>query len=172
MSQDQYNPRIRDEYEIREEKQGRFIRRMINSVLFLFFVGFGIYLLEKNEVVNFGDYYVKLTNWSFQHGIPDNGLVTIADKKTKKKDGQNIFTVLEQIAPSNAYPNGGVRVIMYQDINLDEVYDAGDTVLQNFVVANGQDGLAPYIGEDGYWWIGKSSTGVKADGKNGLNLNN
>jgi len=37
---------------------------------------------------------------------------------------------------------------------------------------DGQDGLTPYIGSNGNWWIGDSDTGVKAagiDGSNGKN---
>ena len=31
-----------------------------------------------------------------------------------------------------------------------------------FTVTNGKDGLTPFIGENGNWWIGEKDTGVKA----------
>lgn len=33
--------------------------------------------------------------------------------------------------------------------------------------ADGRDGVTPHIGEDGYWYIGNTSTGIKAHGENG-----
>ena len=33
----------------------------------------------------------------------------------------------------------------------------------------GNDGLTPYIGDNGNWWIGEVDTGVKAEGQNGSN---
>jgi hypothetical protein len=32
---------------------------------------------------------------------------------------------------------------------------------------NGADGLTPFIGENGHWWIGETDTGVMASGQNG-----
>ena len=32
---------------------------------------------------------------------------------------------------------------------------------------NGTDGLTPYIGENGNWWIGETETGIKAEGTDG-----
>ena len=32
---------------------------------------------------------------------------------------------------------------------------------------NGTDGLTPYIGENGNWWIGETDTGIKAEGTDG-----
>ena len=37
---------------------------------------------------------------------------------------------------------------------------------------NGNDGLTPYIGENGNWWIGDTDTNVKAQGENGNDGNN
>jgi hypothetical protein len=36
---------------------------------------------------------------------------------------------------------------------------------------NGLDGATPYI-KDGYWWIGETNTGIKAEGSDGQNGNN
>ena len=33
---------------------------------------------------------------------------------------------------------------------------------------NGTDGLTPYIGENGNWWLGETDTGVKAKGEDGV----
>ena len=35
---------------------------------------------------------------------------------------------------------------------------------------NGKDGLTPYIGENGNWWIGETDTGVKAKGVDGKDV--
>ncbi|MBQ4557818.1 MAG: leucine-rich repeat domain-containing protein [Clostridia bacterium] len=37
---------------------------------------------------------------------------------------------------------------------------------------SGEDGLTPYIGENGNWWIGTTDTGVKAEGAAGTNGTN
>ncbi|MBW6491864.1 MAG: hypothetical protein K0B15_11800 [Lentimicrobium sp.] len=34
---------------------------------------------------------------------------------------------------------------------------------------DGEDGLTPFIGENGNWWIGDLDTGVQAAGENGVN---
>ena len=34
---------------------------------------------------------------------------------------------------------------------------------------NGADGSTPFIGTNGNWWIGETDTGIKAEGKDGLN---
>ena len=34
-------------------------------------------------------------------------------------------------------------------------------------INHGRDGLSPYIGTDGNWWIGDTNTGVKAEGQDG-----
>lgn len=40
-----------------------------------------------------------------------------------------------------------------------------DGVLEEVPVICGKDGLTPYIGENGNWWIGDEDTGVKATGE-------
>lgn len=37
----------------------------------------------------------------------------------------------------------------------------------NISVQDGEDGITPHIGQDGYWYIGSTSTGVKAQGAKG-----
>ena len=37
----------------------------------------------------------------------------------------------------------------------------------SFSIPNGSDGLTPYIGENGNWFIGDSDTGVAAKGEKG-----
>lgn len=37
----------------------------------------------------------------------------------------------------------------------------------HFTLPNTTDGLSPYVGENGTWWIGTTDTGVKAEGKDG-----
>lgn len=34
---------------------------------------------------------------------------------------------------------------------------------------NGEDGLAPHIGDNGHWWIGTTDTGIRAEATNGTN---
>ena len=45
--------------------------------------------------------------------------------------------------------------------------DARITTLENSGGVNGEDGLTPFIGENGNWWIGEEDTGVKAQGEDG-----
>ncbi len=44
--------------------------------------------------------------------------------------------------------------------------------LQSFLVRAGKDGITPHIGQDGYWYLGDTSTGVKALGINGADGQN
>ena len=37
----------------------------------------------------------------------------------------------------------------------------------NLVIHDGEDGITPHIGQDGYWYIGTTNTGVKAQGQKG-----
>ena len=43
----------------------------------------------------------------------------------------------------------------------------GDDVWEDLGKISGDDGLTPYIGENGNWWIGETDTGVKANGSDG-----
>ena len=46
-------------------------------------------------------------------------------------------------------------------------YSDGSTL--EILVKDGEDGLTPYIGDNGNWWIGTTDTGTKAAGVDGLN---
>lgn len=39
----------------------------------------------------------------------------------------------------------------------------------NMIPTTGDDGLTPYIGENGNWWLGTTDTGIKASGEDGNN---
>lgn len=45
--------------------------------------------------------------------------------------------------------------------------DARITTLETSGGVSGEDGLTPFIGENGNWWIGEEDTGVKAQGEDG-----
>jgi hypothetical protein len=54
------------------------------------------------------------------------------------------------------------KILLLEDaISLDRIY-----VNDGFALPNrfGLNGLTPYIGDNGNWWIGYDDTGVKAEG--------
>ena len=58
---------------------------------------------------------------------------------------------------------GIVKAEINADGELVLTYTDGKAVnLGKVVGADGKDGLTPFIGENGNWWIGKKDTGVKA----------
>ena len=94
-------------------------------------------------------------------------------------DGQtpNIVFLTQDVEPTLGHYNGGILVTAVWDKNNDQQIDQNE-IIGAYTVWHGNDGadgLTPYIGEDGYWWIGEYFTGVKAigiDGTNGTNGTN
>lgn len=55
----------------------------------------------------------------------------------------------------------------YPAVNAEDVAMPDGTRLSDFSGSAGQDGLTPYIGSNGNWWIGDTDTGTKAQGEKG-----
>lgn len=58
--------------------------------------------------------------------------------------------------------NGSFSLIDAVDVEMPD-----GTRLSDFSGSAGQDGLTPYIGSNGNWWIGDTDTGTKAQGEKG-----
>ncbi len=80
---------------------------------------------------------------------------------------------------SNAEPQN-VPVVDELDVKLRQIYSAGvnqglitisyQEWLESIKGQDGDDGLTPYIGENGNWWIGSTDTNVRAEGKSAYEL--
>lgn len=80
-----------------------------------------------------------------------------ADLKGEKgEEGVGIASIT-----ATHYPDPALRHTM---INI--VYTNGDGT--GFSIPYGEDGLTPFIGENGNWWIGETDTGVAAGGSSAL----
>ena len=67
--------------------------------------------------------------------------------------------ITDKFKPKGA---GGYALIDAEDVEMPDGSRLGDVK-----IFNGEDGLTPYIGENGNWWIGEEDTGVQAAGQNG-----
>ena len=94
--------------------------------------------LLKRSPTNYGDFQDKVD--AIIKNVRDNGDKAVFD-----------YTAQFDKAEINA---DGELVITYTD---GEVVNLGKVV-----GADGKDGLTPFIGENGNWWIGEKDTGVKA----------
>lgn len=65
--------------------------------------------------------------------------------------------IYDTLAPQGNYPA----------VNAADVAMPDGTRLSDFSGSAGQDGLTPYIGSNGNWWIGETDTGTKAQGEKG-----
>lgn len=76
---------------------------------------------------------------------------------TNGKDGENLTIASVELKSSEGLID--TYVINYSDGSKFE-----------FVVSNGANGLTPYIGDNGNWWIGDTDTGVLADWEKANNV--
>ena len=76
---------------------------------------------------------------------------------TNGKDGENLTITSVELKTSEGLID--TYVINYSDGSKFE-----------FVVSNGANGLTPYIGDNGNWWIGEQDTGVLADWEKANNV--
>ena len=67
---------------------------------------------------------------------------------------------IKSIALESSLPNAEGRMVDTYKITYT------DDSVQTFTVTNGKDGLTPYIGDNGNWWIGDLDTNVSAYGDN------
>lgn len=77
------------------------------------------------------------------------------DQTTDNNDSQILAVYNSYVANAEA---DGTDPLSYEDWLALIKGEKGD---------KGDDGLTPYIGENGNWWIGTTDTGVKAEGKDG-----
>ena len=93
---------------------------------------------------------IELTNTS---GIVDTYTITFTNGSTKT------FSV------TNGKDISVLSIELESSVGLIDTYvvNYSDNSKYNFVVSNGADGLTPYIGENGNWWIGDDDTQVLAD---------
>lgn len=115
-------------------------------------------------------------------GDTGNGIVSIT---TKKENGVTTITItftdttkkplVFTISDGEKGDTGadGVGIAKIEKTASDGNVDTYTITLTNgqtftFTVTNGQDGLTPFIGENGNWWIGDIDTGVKAATDNSI----
>lgn len=67
--------------------------------------------------------------------------------------------LIDKIKPKN----GGKFPLM----DAEDVLLPDGTRLSDVDLSKGRDGLTPYVGNNGNWWIGDTDTGVKAQGEKG-----
>ena len=91
-------------------------------------------------------------------GENGNWLVDGTDTGTKAQGSQGEQGVgISKVEKTSSEGNVDTYTITY-----------GDGSTSTFKVTNGIDGKTPYIGDDGYWYIGDQNTGVKAQGDKGI----
>lgn len=76
---------------------------------------------------------------------------------------------LESLVGANGKDGVGIKNLSYNNAG-ELLATLTDGTIINLGVISGEDGsngLSPYIGENGNWWIGKMDTGVKATGADG-----
>lgn len=107
------------------------------------------------------------------------GVRTPADVERKYKLGGNIEEI-RRIAEKALSLSGqgapGADGVGIESIEVREGVSETETVLSikltngsvtSVYIPNGEDGLTPFIGDNGNWWIGETDTGIKAAGKDG-----
>lgn len=96
--------------------------------------------------------------WDKVNELDDRISVIEADISQKNTDIKNLSIVVNALQ-TNMYVT---------DVT---ILKAGYTITfsngQTITIKAGQDGLTPYIGSNGNWWIGSTDTGVSAEGSNG-----
>lgn len=96
-------------------------------------------------------------------GLVDTYTITFSNGSTKTftvtngKNGENLTITSIELKSSEGLID--TYQIKYSDGSKFE-----------FVVSNGADGLTPYIGDNGNWWIGDKDTGVLADWEKANNV--
>ena len=77
------------------------------------------------------------------------------EKTEHEKNAENSEDSKNAVGIANAEINADGELLL--------TYTDGTTAnLGKVVGENGKDGLTPYIGENGNWWIGEKDTGTKA----------
>ena len=82
--------------------------------------------------------------------------------------------IAKRISSGSSEVSGGVGILKIEKTSTNGLVDTytityTDNTKSTFTVTNGKDGLTPYIGDNDDWWIGETDTGVKAEGKDGIN---
>jgi len=172
---DQYKHRTREEYEAREESARKFVRRLINSLVFIFLISYGGYLSNKNDIVTIGDLTLMVEEgipfWEKWYEKPQTYTIEKEQSMVEMimgEEPQTIDAILEYtpLVGTNEHPNGGTLLVAGWDHNYNGVIDSDEVVYQVPIWNgnDGQDGETPnlYIGDDGYWYINDKKTDFTA----------
>jgi hypothetical protein len=78
---------------------------------------------------------------------------------------EDIIRVIEKYLEEHPIKDGVSPTVSVEDIgNGHRVVITDESGDHSFDLLNGANGLTPFIGENGNWWIGDEDTGVKAEG--------
>ncbi len=106
-----------------------------------------------------GDDYDDGKLWDAVNSLDDR-VTALESMMSRMNSDINSMSVIVNALQNNVYVT---EVTQISEDVYQIVFSNGRTVN----ISNGKDGLTPYIGENGNWWIGTEDTGVPARGQDG-----